>query len=112
MALIKVDAEPGEVGFDASRLARIDRHFRLHIASGKLAHGAGHPDQRSRDHANEDEQNEQRAGERHRHRETEDQLGAATTQCQYGAGLPRTLLRLRHDSPCRKIAIGHDATRP
>ena len=37
MALIKVDAEPGEVGFDASRLGRIDRHFRRYVDDGLLA---------------------------------------------------------------------------
>ncbi len=37
MALIKVDAEPAEVGFDASRLARIDRHFRHYVDDGLLA---------------------------------------------------------------------------
>jgi CubicO group peptidase (beta-lactamase class C family) len=37
VALIKVDAEPGEVGFDASRLARIDRHFRRYVDDGLLA---------------------------------------------------------------------------
>ena len=37
MALIKVDAEPAEVGFDASRLARIDRHFRRYVDDGLLA---------------------------------------------------------------------------
>lgn len=37
MALIKVDAEPAEVGFDAGRLARIDRHFRRYVDDGLLA---------------------------------------------------------------------------
>jgi CubicO group peptidase (beta-lactamase class C family) len=37
VALIKVDAEPGEVGFDASRLGRIDRHFRRYVDDGLLA---------------------------------------------------------------------------
>ena len=37
MALIKVDAEPREVGFDAARLARIDRHFRRYVDDGLLA---------------------------------------------------------------------------
>jgi CubicO group peptidase (beta-lactamase class C family) len=37
VALIKVDAEPAEVGFDASRLARIDRHFRRYVDDGLLA---------------------------------------------------------------------------
>jgi CubicO group peptidase (beta-lactamase class C family) len=37
MALIKVDAEPAEVGFDAARLARIDRHFRRYVDDGLLA---------------------------------------------------------------------------
>ena len=37
MALIKVDAEPAEVGFDPGRLARIDRHFRRYVDDGLLA---------------------------------------------------------------------------
>ena len=37
MALIKVDAEPGEVGFDADRLARIDRHYGRYVDDGLLA---------------------------------------------------------------------------
>jgi CubicO group peptidase (beta-lactamase class C family) len=37
VALIKVDAEPAEVGFDADRLARIDRHFRRYVDDGLLA---------------------------------------------------------------------------
>lgn len=37
MALIKVDAEPAEVGFDAARLARIDRHFARYVDDGLLA---------------------------------------------------------------------------
>ena len=37
MARIKVDAEPAEVGFDADRLARIDRHFRRYVDDGRLA---------------------------------------------------------------------------
>jgi len=37
VALIKVDAEPREVGFDAARLARIDRHFRRYVDDGLLA---------------------------------------------------------------------------
>jgi CubicO group peptidase (beta-lactamase class C family) len=37
VALIKVDAEPWEVGFDAARLARIDRHFRRYVDDGLLA---------------------------------------------------------------------------
>ena len=37
MAQIKVDAEPGEVGFDADRLARIDRHYRRYVDDGLLA---------------------------------------------------------------------------
>ena len=37
MALIKVDAEPAEVGFDAARLTRIDRHFRRYVDDGLLA---------------------------------------------------------------------------
>ena len=36
MAQIKVDAEPGEVGFDADRLARIDQHFRRYVDDGRL----------------------------------------------------------------------------
>jgi CubicO group peptidase (beta-lactamase class C family) len=37
VAQIKVDAEPGEVGFDADRLARIDRHYRRYVDDGRLA---------------------------------------------------------------------------
>jgi CubicO group peptidase (beta-lactamase class C family) len=36
VAQIKVDAEPGEVGFDGDRLARIDRHFRRYVDDGLL----------------------------------------------------------------------------
>ena len=37
MARIKVDAEPAEVGFDADRLSRIDRHYRRYVDEGRLA---------------------------------------------------------------------------
>ena len=37
MAQIKVDAEPGEVGFDAARLARLDRYYRPYVDDGRLA---------------------------------------------------------------------------
>ena len=37
MAQIKVDAEPGEVGFDAGRLGRIDGYFRRYVDDGLLA---------------------------------------------------------------------------
>ncbi|MGQ0572729.1 MAG: serine hydrolase domain-containing protein [Pseudonocardia sp.] len=37
MAVLKQDAEPGEVGFDADRLARIDTHFRRYVDDGRLA---------------------------------------------------------------------------
>jgi len=37
VAEIKVDAEPDEVGFDAGRLARIDRHLRRYVDDGRLA---------------------------------------------------------------------------
>jgi CubicO group peptidase (beta-lactamase class C family) len=33
---MKADVEPGEVGFDAGRLARIDTHFRRYVDDGKL----------------------------------------------------------------------------
>ncbi|MDT7705577.1 MAG: hypothetical protein QOG20_1184 [Pseudonocardiales bacterium] len=36
MAQLKVDAEPGEVGFDADRLGRIDSHFRRYVDDGRL----------------------------------------------------------------------------
>ena len=36
MAQIKVDAEPEEVGLDADRLARIDRHYRRYVDDGLL----------------------------------------------------------------------------
>jgi hypothetical protein len=34
VAQIKVDAEPGEVGFDADRLARIDRYYPRYVDDG------------------------------------------------------------------------------
>ncbi|HVL83805.1 MAG TPA: serine hydrolase domain-containing protein [Pseudonocardia sp.] len=34
---IKVEAEPGELGFDAGRLARIDTHFGRYVDEGRLA---------------------------------------------------------------------------
>jgi CubicO group peptidase (beta-lactamase class C family) len=37
VAQLKVDAEPGEVGFDPGRLQRIDTHFRRYVDDGKLA---------------------------------------------------------------------------
>ena len=37
MARLKVDAEPGEVGFDAGRLGRIDTHFARYVDDGRLA---------------------------------------------------------------------------
>ncbi|MBC8091415.1 MAG: beta-lactamase family protein [Pseudonocardia sp.] len=37
MAELKVDVEPGEVGFDAERLARIDTHFARYVDDGRLA---------------------------------------------------------------------------
>jgi CubicO group peptidase (beta-lactamase class C family) len=37
VARIKVDAEPEEVGFDADRLSRIDRHYRRYVDEGRLA---------------------------------------------------------------------------
>jgi CubicO group peptidase (beta-lactamase class C family) len=37
VARIKVDVEPGEVGFDADRLARIDRYLRPYVDDGRLA---------------------------------------------------------------------------
>jgi CubicO group peptidase (beta-lactamase class C family) len=36
VAELKVDAEPGEVGFDADRLGRIDTHFKRYVDDGKL----------------------------------------------------------------------------
>jgi CubicO group peptidase (beta-lactamase class C family) len=36
VAQLKVDAEPGEVGFDADRLGRIDSHFRRYVDDGRL----------------------------------------------------------------------------
>ena len=36
MAKIEVDAEPGDVGFDAGRLGRIDTHFRRYVDDGRL----------------------------------------------------------------------------
>ncbi|MHA6624441.1 serine hydrolase domain-containing protein [Pseudonocardia sichuanensis] len=37
MAKLEVDAEPGEVGFDAERLQRVGAHFRRYVDDGKLA---------------------------------------------------------------------------
>ncbi|MFC5992635.1 serine hydrolase domain-containing protein [Pseudonocardia hispaniensis] len=37
MAVLKVEAEPGEVGFDPDRLARIDTHFQRYVDDGRLA---------------------------------------------------------------------------
>jgi len=37
VAQLEVDAEPGEVGFDAGRLRRIDTHFRSYVEQGRLA---------------------------------------------------------------------------
>jgi CubicO group peptidase (beta-lactamase class C family) len=37
MATLKVEVEPGEVGFDAGRLGRIDRHFARYVDDGRLA---------------------------------------------------------------------------
>ncbi|HVW40547.1 MAG TPA: serine hydrolase domain-containing protein [Amycolatopsis sp.] len=36
MAMLTVDAEPGELGFDAGRLGRIDRHFARYVDDGLL----------------------------------------------------------------------------
>jgi CubicO group peptidase (beta-lactamase class C family) len=36
MAELKVEIDPGEVGFDADRLARIDRHFARYVDDGLL----------------------------------------------------------------------------
>jgi CubicO group peptidase (beta-lactamase class C family) len=33
---LEIEVEPGEVGFDAARLGRIDRHFTQYVESGKL----------------------------------------------------------------------------
>jgi CubicO group peptidase (beta-lactamase class C family) len=37
VAQLKVDAEPGEVGFDPVRLQRVDTHFRRYVDDGRLA---------------------------------------------------------------------------
>jgi CubicO group peptidase (beta-lactamase class C family) len=37
MGELKPDVEPGEVGIDAGRLARLDRHFARYVDDGKLA---------------------------------------------------------------------------
>jgi CubicO group peptidase (beta-lactamase class C family) len=37
VAQLKLDAEPGEVGFDAGRLQRVDTHFRSYVDDGRLA---------------------------------------------------------------------------
>lgn len=36
MGELKVEVEPGEAGFDAGRLARIDRHFTRYVDDGRL----------------------------------------------------------------------------
>lgn len=36
MGMFEVEVEPGEVGFDAGRLARIDRHFERYVDDGRL----------------------------------------------------------------------------
>ena len=36
MAELKVEVDPGEVGFDAERLSRIDRHFSGYVDDGRL----------------------------------------------------------------------------
>jgi CubicO group peptidase (beta-lactamase class C family) len=36
MGTFEIEAEPGEVGLDADRLARIDRHFQRYIDDGRL----------------------------------------------------------------------------
>lgn len=37
MSEIKIDVEPGEVGFDPGRMARLDRHFARYVDDGRLA---------------------------------------------------------------------------
>ena len=37
MGMFDVEVEPGEVGFDAGRLSRIDRHFERYVDDGRLA---------------------------------------------------------------------------
>ena len=37
MAVLKVDADPAEVGFDPDRLGRIDTHFARYVDDGRLA---------------------------------------------------------------------------
>ena len=36
MGMLEVEVDPGEVGFDAERLARIDRHFERYVDDGRL----------------------------------------------------------------------------
>ena len=36
MAELKIDVDPSEVGFDADRLAGIDRHFERYVDDGRL----------------------------------------------------------------------------
>lgn len=36
MGTVEIDVDPSEVGFDASRLARIDDHFRRYVDDGRL----------------------------------------------------------------------------
>jgi CubicO group peptidase (beta-lactamase class C family) len=37
MTALKIEIDPSEAGFDAERLARIDRHFERYVDAGKLA---------------------------------------------------------------------------
>src|SRR5205823_13485272 len=37
MSELSVEVEPAEVGLDAGRLARLDRHFRAYVDDGRLA---------------------------------------------------------------------------
>ena len=39
MTDLKVEVDPGEVGFDATRLHRIEGHFRDYVDDGRLADG-------------------------------------------------------------------------
>ena len=36
MTALKIEVEPGEVGFDTTRLARIDAHFARYVDDGRL----------------------------------------------------------------------------
>ena len=42
MSGLKAEADPAEVGLDAERLRRIDRHFARYVDDGRLPGGRSH----------------------------------------------------------------------